>query len=150
VTGKSKWLIALLAVSLAFNLFFIGAWTGRHFAQRGRGPDHEVMGVRAFLRRSGLADADPQVQKVVQARRKQIRERFHALRQAREAVRDALQAQPFDPTRLERALAEAEARSSEMQRDMHGALSEVAREVGAEQRQKMADALWPRPRKHPR
>jgi len=67
------------------------------------------------------------------------------LAEARAQVRAALQAEPFDGPRLDSAFVALEARSMAMQRDMHGALSRMAQAVSAEQRARMADALWPRP-----
>jgi uncharacterized membrane protein len=143
--GISRRFLLLLAASVALNLFFVGIWAGRHWSGRDRGPDAEGLGVHAFLRRSGLGDAGPAVQQIVHEQRAAVRQHMHELADARAQVRAALQAEPFDAARLDAALAVLEARTGGMQRDMHSALSKVARVLDPAQRARMADALWPRP-----
>ena len=146
MSGIPRGVLVVLAVSLALNLFFVGVWTGRHFAHRPHGPAGDVLGVRGFLRRSGLEEVSPEVKKIIHARRDAIRDCVRALGKAREGVRRVLEARPFDPGALDTALREVEARNDALQRAMHGALADVARVVDPEQRERMASALWPRGR----
>lgn len=144
MSGIPKSVLAVLAASLALNLFFVGVWTGRHF-HRERAFHGQPLGVHGFLRRSGLDDAQPEVKKIIRARRDAIRDHMRALGKARDGVRAALQAQPYEPSKLDAALSDVEARNDDLQRAMHGSLADVARAVSPEQRLRMADALWPRP-----
>jgi Spy/CpxP family protein refolding chaperone len=146
MSGLPRSVLTVLAISLALNLFFIGAWTGRHFSGRGPHDQHgETLRARDFIHRSGLDDADPAVHDIIHAQRQRLHEQTRALAEARTAVREALENEPFDPAKLDRALTSVETRNNELQRAMHAALSEVARAVKPDQRRKMANALWPKP-----
>ncbi|HEX4354078.1 MAG TPA: periplasmic heavy metal sensor [Polyangiales bacterium] len=137
--------LILLSASIALNLFLIGAWSARFWMRRDMQGRGDSLSAHAFLRRSGIDENAPNVQAVVQAQRASVRDRMHAVAAARAHVRAALESEPFDPAKLDAALAEVQMRTSEMQRAMHVAVSGVARAVDAEHRRKMADALWPRP-----
>ena len=139
------WLL-LTAASLALNLFCLGAWAGRHFMARERGPYGSRLGIHTFLRHSGLGDAGPEVTQIMRSQRGTMVDHMHEIGDARKQVRAALQARPFDRSQLEHALGTLEARMSGMQHDMHAALIKVAGAVDDTHRAHMADALWPRPR----
>ena len=96
MSGIPRWLLVVLGVSLALNLFFAGAWAGRRFAHPSAPPAHaEQLGVRGFLRRAGLDEKDPAVQQIVRSHREDIRSRMRAVGQARAGVREALMAEPY-------------------------------------------------------
>jgi uncharacterized membrane protein len=133
--------LLLMAASLALNLFFFGALAARMWLPMHR-PE---LGVHAFLRHSGLEHASPDVQAVVHENRAVVRQRMHELGEARKHTRAALQAEPFDGAQLDAAFEQVRTRTVAMQKDMHKALSDVARQLDAKQRKQMAEALWQRP-----
>lgn len=150
MSGIPKKFWALLVVSAALNLFFLGLFAARHDSFRGHGrPQAEDAGPRAFLRHSGLRDAGPEVQAILKQQRQQVRESARAMSTAREHVKQALTAQQFDRAQVDAAFAEVRAGMATMQTDMHRMLTEVASKLNVEQRTRMADELWrghhPRP-----
>src|SRR5256885_1983547 len=118
--GVPKRFAIILAVSVALNLFFFGlvaarfAWGGRGFMRDG--------GETAFLRRSGLHSAGPKAQEVIRRYRATVREAARSLNAARAEVRAALQTEPYDSARVEKAFADVRARTVAMQLDIHMAL----------------------------
>jgi uncharacterized membrane protein len=139
-----KRFLLLLAASLALNLFLLGVGTARFWLRR----DFERNGglsAHAFLHRSGISESDPSVQAIVRTQRATVRKRMRDLSDARAHVREVLESDPLDREKLDEALEAVRTRTSDMQRDMHVAVSGIAGVVDAEHRHKMADALWPRP-----
>ena len=61
------------------------------------------------------------------------------VRKAREAVRQALRAEPFNPAALEQAMAEASARRLEMQKRYQAMIATAAAQVSPEGRTRIAD-----------
>jgi uncharacterized membrane protein len=135
--------LILLAASLALNLFFLGLMAGRQLPLRTR-PSPDEVDARFFLRHSGLRDAGPEVKELMRQRRGEMRERMRAIGDARERVRQALQAEPFDRPQTEQALRQTRELTSQMQADMHQTLADVAGKLDHEQRKRMADSLWGR------
>jgi uncharacterized membrane protein len=144
VSSLPKRLLVLLSVSLALNLFGLGVFAARHW-MRPPGAARGEYGAHAFLHLSGLSNAGPAAQAVVRDHRTSIRQRMHELGDARDEVRAALQAQPFDPARFDTALAAVRKSTASMQEDMHVALSQLARAIDDEHRKHMANTLWQRP-----
>ena len=139
-----KRFLLLLAASLALNLFLLGVGTARFWLRR----DFERNGglsAHAFLHRSGIDESAPAVQAIVRTQRATIRKRMHELSDARAHVREVLEIDPLDREKLDAALETVRTCTSDMQRDMHVAVSGIAGVVDGEHRHKMADALWPRP-----
>lgn len=142
---KGFWL--LLAASVALNLFGLGLAVGRFGALRQHSRSDEV-DPRAFLRHSGLREAGPEVKQILKARREEVKARMRTLAQAREQVRVALEAEPYDPAAVERAFAQTRELTGQMQADLHNALLEVSGKLSPAQRKRMADSLWSRHNKH--
>jgi uncharacterized membrane protein len=137
--------LLLLAASLALNLFLLGAWSARYWLRRDFNALGGPLNAHAFLRRSGIDESKPGVAAIVRAQRATVRKHMHELAEARAQVREALASEPFDAQKLEAALELVRQRTSDMQRDMHAAVSGIASAVDAEHRHKMADAMWLRP-----
>lgn len=132
----------MLAASLALNLFFIGLMAGRHMSLRPHFGRDDESGTRAFLRHSGLREAGPEVKAILRQRHAEIRQRMRAVGQARDQVRQALEAEPYDRAAAEQALRRTRELTTQMQADMHQALIEVADKLDRDQRKRMADSLW--------
>jgi uncharacterized membrane protein len=159
--SKPRKLEIALAISLALNLFFVGFAVGRRsglfhghhgprhahgraLVQHGERPPGPGMdlGPSGFLRRVGIGDAGPEVARVLEARRDELRAQRGAVRRARAAVAGPLNAEPFDAEKLAAALEALRTESADAQARMHATLVEVARTLSPEQRRRMAQAPW--------
>jgi uncharacterized membrane protein len=145
-----KRLAIALAVSVCLNLFFLGFAVGRrvhrpdrHLHERGamHHPGMEL-GPHGFLRRAGLRDAGPDVERILRERRGALRERRAAIEAARHGVAQSLRAEPFDAQRFRTALGTLQTETAQLQTQMHGAFVDVASSLSAEQRQRLAHAPW--------
>jgi hypothetical protein len=131
VTPLAKRLAIALVISVALNLLCIGFFVGRAF----KGPrDRE----RKALRGDARAWHDPRLRKAFAERHVDMAARRDSARRARDAVREALRATPFDRGKLETALAELRAQTSKSQELSHGALVQTAVETSPEGRLKLA------------
>jgi uncharacterized membrane protein len=139
----TKRLVIALALSVSVNLFFAGFAVARrvmmHRAWQAQGP---MLGPRGFLGRAGLGNAGPRARGILEQRRGALRQHHGALRAARDKVREALGAEPFDKARLETALTELHAQTAQMQSTMHATLVELAASLDAAQRKRLANAPW--------
>lgn len=142
---KRFWI--LLVTSVALNLFLLGLMAGRLVHLRPRFERDEI-DTRAFLRQSGLRSAGPEVKAILRQRHGQVRERMHALGQARDHVRRSLEAEPYDPAEVTRALQQTRDLTTQMQADMHEVLVDVAGKLDPDQRKRMAESLWSGRRRH--
>ncbi len=146
----------LLIVSLAANLFlggvfaggFIEAWRQDPEPSHGRPPPFRLhMG--GMLERLP-EDARGQAHDVMERHRGRMRGSVGEMRQARREVAAALAAEPFEPNRLETALAELRRRGGAAQAAMHGAMAELAGDLGPEARRALAEGLAHRRHRQPR
>jgi uncharacterized membrane protein len=149
-----KHLWVMLAVSVMVNLFCLGWFVSRsslplraRMQQHGR--DDGGGGPRGFLHRSGLRDAGPDVQAILKRQRSELHDHSRAIGEARHQAQEALSAEPFEPERLQRSFGEVREQTASMQAAMHKALEDVAGKLNAEQRKRLADALWHRRGDHP-
>ena len=143
MTKTTKRLVIALAASVAVNLFLGGFLTSRAFIHR-RG-EHlaepgPFLGPRGLLGPRGMANATPEVKKVLEQHREGLREHRRRMHEARRGVAEALTTEPFERARLEQALAGARSATDASQAAMHAALLEVAATVGPEERRELAHA----------
>lgn len=127
-TIRRRWfwlVLGLLALSLMLNLFVAGVLTGR-----GGG-------------RLGLAGLPPEIRVVVReelaAERPALVAGMRALRAARDDVRAALLAEPYDTARTEAAFARMREANERVRSVVHGALSRAAAQLPAETRATLPD-----------
>jgi len=142
-----------LGLSVTFNLFCAGLIAQRalHFraarqhlqANAGRPGTPGTTGGH-FLQRSGLLQSAPEVRAVLDRAQPRVLERRQTLAKARDDVRSALQAEPFDAARLDQALSVVREQTAPLQADLHAVLIQVADKLNAAQRKRIADALWRR------
>ena len=128
--GSRRWLW-LGVLSAVLNVFLIGFLAGHHALGPGG------CGGRGFQRGEGRGPMQQMLTKLDRARLKQ---QLGQVRAAREQVREALVAEPFDPAQLEAALARLRERSAAIQLDMHRGLVESARTLTPEQRNRLAES----------
>lgn len=143
----AKWLLAGLIVSLGLNLFLGSMIFGRHFHR----PHGEMFAERAVpaadrpLRRIAQRmfasipdDQRPILESAFAEQRPKLAAASQASRDAREKVRLALQAEPFDPAALDRAFAELRARTDDVQSVMHITIAGAAAKMSGEGRKHLA------------
>jgi Spy/CpxP family protein refolding chaperone len=146
MTPLVRKLVIALAVSVALNLFGLGFVVARGLRHRDqlamhgpgmRPPAGMDFGPRHMMR--GLRDLGPAGQQMMDARREAMRAHHRALRDAQDAVNKALTAEPFDPNKLNAALAELRARQAAAAQAAHGALVDLAGKLDADQRRALAE-----------
>jgi uncharacterized membrane protein len=129
-----RWLILAL-VSAVLNILLIGFLAGRHaFGPAG-------CGVRGFRHEPH----PPFARRIPEGDRSRLREKLEGVRVAREQVRAALVAEPYQAPQLEAALTTLRERSAELQLDMHHQILQTAGQLSVEQRRRLADARFMRP-----
>ena len=133
-----------LLLSLAVNVLLAAALAAGAWRQSGRveqaGVPMRMPGPMQIAR--ALPEEDrPVMRDVLAEHRGEMRPRIMEARRARQAVRDALLADPFDAAALERALAEMRMRDSEVVTFAQTLLAEVAGKVSPQGRQAMAKVI---------
>jgi uncharacterized membrane protein len=148
----SRRLRLLLVISLAVNLFFIGAVavsavTGHGFGI-GFGAPH---GPRPWgmpnprQLRGVLNDEGQQVlSTMLETRRDAFHANLDAMFAARQAVADALAAKPYDAAKVETAMAALREREAVMAASAQGMILELSAKLDDEQRGKVAELLKPK------
>jgi uncharacterized membrane protein len=133
-----RWTITLLAVllvSLAANVFAAGFFLRPFHRHHG---DHEARLAR-FAAMAAIGrespDLEAKVREQVDGVRPAVHQAYLDMANARIEVRDAVRADPFDAARLDTALANLRARSSEFQAIVHGAVVTAVSEASPESRQ---------------
>ena len=128
-------LLAILVISLAANVFAAGFFLRPFHHHSG---DHEARLAR-FAAMAAIGRESPDLEEKVRAQVDAVQPAVHqayiAMAKARIEVRDAVRAEPFDASRLETALADMRARSSEFQAIVHEAVVKAVAEASPESRQ---------------
>ncbi len=140
---KQKIIYAALAVSLAFNLFFIGA-VG-HYAMKWRAVTKDTGWVEKRLDRAeeritrNLDGADEELaRRIFQERRPELLAALKELRAARKDFRASLSVETPDPQTIVAALDRSQAAAQKLNENLHGALRDMGLELSPEARQKIA------------
>lgn len=141
VRAHRRWrLIAI--ISIALNLFLAGLMAGG-FLRKGRG-DRPPPAARAFTMKGAGRALGPEVRPVVdeirQAREGDRKAHFERLRTAANDATAALEAEPFDPKKLDDALAELRSVHAAFQQESHGEFVQLAERLTPEQRKALAVA----------
>ena len=140
----SGWLIGVLFVSLALNMFVGGVWLGhRLFHDRGEYAEahKRKFSMMSFAERMAgrLSPAErEQYMAVIDGYRGEMAAAERQMHEARGKVRDALSAVPFDPQALSDALAASRESFTNVQKVFHSALAAAAAALDTEGRQKLA------------
>jgi uncharacterized membrane protein len=141
VTPMTKRLAIMLAVSVGINLMLGGVllgsrlqrWTHRHAgpaASFAPGPRHDV-------RRDGH-DGRGALRHRIRDQHPELKERREKTFAARNAVRAALEKEPFDKAELERSLETLRQETGRGQEAAHRALVQSAESAGAAERRELA------------
>jgi uncharacterized membrane protein len=142
-----KWVLALLVVSLALNLFIGGIIVGQRLHHHG--PRLDVARERAdsdrrvftFLdRMAGILPPDDRKQflTVIDTYRGELGHADSGVREAREKVRTAIAADPFDRNALEQAFEQTSVRWAEMSKVLHAAMADAISHLSPEGRKALA------------
>jgi uncharacterized membrane protein len=142
-----KWVLLALFLSLGLNLF-IGGFVVAHRFHRpphefaDQRPPNERPGMHAFVDRmaSTLPAADrDQFLSVIAGYKAEMATAEKQVHDARQKVRDAVAADPFDRTALESAFGDVRARMQDMQKVMHGALADAISHLSPDARKALAE-----------
>ena len=139
-----NWLIGILFVSLAFNMFVGGVWLGhRFFHPRGEyGESHKgKFSMMSFAERMGrgLSPSERETyMSAIDGYRGEMAAAERQLQDARARVRDALSADPFNPEALNDALTASRDSFANVQKVFHAALASAAAQLDPQARQKLA------------
>lgn len=140
---------SLLLGSLALNLFFVGIAVA--LAVRGPAPstwDRDVF-VRAERLAATLPPADADVLRAeMQANRDTIGNLQSKYYASREAIRDTLSREPFDPATIRQNMADTRAARQAYDQAIQGAFADAATKMTPAGRAALAD--WPPGRNHAR
>jgi uncharacterized membrane protein len=137
----SRWSRRILFVSLALNLFFVGAWAAfawRHYAWERHRPWTPAMRIERLAESIPPADAD-KLRAEFRSRQSNIEAAVATYRQAQRAVREALRAEPFDPTALRSAMAEARSARSRLDEALQEVIATAGATMTPEGRRSLAD-----------
>lgn len=143
-----KWLTIALVTSVALNLALVGFLAGRLSLAPGLAvPPDPSLGAFRVLREfpeSRREALRPLLREHLQAGRADLRR----MRNAQERIQRALQAEPYDPTALDAALAEFRQALAASQQHGHEALSRLAAHMTPDERRQLLTAMAHRPREH--
>jgi uncharacterized membrane protein len=160
MTPLSKKLVIALVISGALNLLCLGLFAGgairrhqRHDMKerfehvRGPAPGPRGGADAREGRREGRPDGKPErgprrggerpFAKLFSEHPEEMEQHRHAIAEARQAARDALVKEPFEPAALEQSLAKVREQTAVMQADLHRRLVDVARSGTKESREKL-------------
>ncbi len=142
---KSKWLLAILVLSLALNLALVGFLIGRSSAGFAGGDP-----TRGFPRWAML-DMSPErraeLRPAMSSQRASMRRQLRGMRKHHDALRAAVAANPFEAAALDAALADMRTAHAQVESLNHAAFREFVSQLSAAERQQLAEQLN---RPHPR
>ena len=142
---KSKWLLALLVLSLALNLALVGFLLGRSSAGFAGGDP-----TRGFPRWA-MMEMSPERREALRPalsnERANMRRQLRGLREHHQSLRSAVAATPFDAAALDAALADMRSAYAQVESANHAAFREFVTQLTTAERQQLARQLE---RQHPR
>ena len=147
------WMKLVLVVSLALNLAVAGLIGGnalRHWQEGSYGRVEAEPGLdrrQTRLLRMVPEEGREEARRILLSRTEEIDQARREMIEAHMALIDAIRAQPLKPEKLETALARRHEASAEFWRIGMEQMVEVARALGPEQRDKLADRFEERTRR---
>jgi uncharacterized membrane protein len=143
---RSRWLLAALVVSLAVNLAVGGVVLGHVLrGPPGWRPGDPEGGPAHRLMRLLPPEARDTMRQSFEAAGPDIRARAKALREARDRVRDAIAAEPFDRARLDAALSDMRVHVDALQTAVQAAIADGVSKLPADVRRKVSEIRPPGP-----
>ena len=141
----------LLLASLALNLALGASLTWLAF-KPGHAPhqtharEPRPMFHPEALRRALPAERRPMIDAVLASHRQAMHARIDRMRQAREAVREAIRAEPFERERLDAAFAQLRESETLTAEQAHRLLADLAAQATPQERERLARLAGGRPR----
>jgi uncharacterized membrane protein len=138
---RSAWSRRVLLISLALNLFFVGAWAAlawRHYADGRHGhftPANRIERLAAAL---PAADAD-KLRAEFQARTGDVEAATAAFRAAQHHMREALRAEPFSLEALRGGMADARAARLKLDETLQDVIATASAGMTPDGRRRLAD-----------
>lgn len=145
---RRRWAL-LLTLSAGLNLFLLGAAIvhllhypggGEGARPRGPAPSAEGSGLLRDMVHALGGPEHPKIRQLWGERRGEVRQLRRELRDAREALGEALTREPFDEKAVERALNHMHELTSQTQQRAQSALLSLARDLTPEERRRLAEA----------
>ncbi|UTW55506.1 periplasmic heavy metal sensor [Kordiimonas sp. SCSIO 12610] len=142
---KSKWIYAVLVVSVAFNIFVLGVWIGKgkkdykHPPPSGR-LEFNLREIARYL----PPDARGEVREFMREKRPILRDTLLARREAEQEIRNLLAAETVDKEALRAALDAHASHSLRLQAPVREVLLGTVVELDHETRKKIADNIFRR------
>jgi len=136
-----RWSRRILFISVALNLFFVGAWAAlawRHYAWNRHGPWTPAMRIERLAAALPPGDAD-KLRTEFQAHQNNIEAAIASYRQAQRGVRQAIRAEPFDPDVLRAAMAEARGARAKLDEALQDVIARASAAMTPEGRHGVAD-----------
>ena len=136
-----RWSRRILFISLALNLFFVGAWAAlawRHYAWDHHRPWTPAVRIERLAEALPATDAE-KLRAEFRARQSNIDAAIASYRQAQRAMREALRADPFDPAALRTAMADARSARSRLDEGLQDVIATAGAMMTPEGRRSLAD-----------
>jgi uncharacterized membrane protein len=126
--------------SLALNLFFIGVAATHAVRNQFEAQGHFKPGMRLDAMVATLPPGDgAKLRAALDADMDKVSGAHAAYREAQATARRALQAEPFDQTALDRALADIRVKRETLQRALQAVVSKAASEMSPDGRKRLAE-----------
>jgi uncharacterized membrane protein len=137
-SGWSRW---ILFVSLALNVFLLGAWAAqgwRHYALANRAPLNPAGRIERLAEALPPADAE-KLRTEFRAHQGKVETAVTLFRQAQRRMGEALRAEPFNPEALRTAMAEARAARGQLDAALQEVIASAVATMTPEGRRNLAD-----------
>lgn len=136
-----RWSRWILFISLALNLFFVGAWAAfawRHYAWERHRPWTPATRIERLAAALPAGDAD-KLRSEFRARQGNIEAAITSYRQAQHRMREALRAEPFNADTLRAAMAESRAARGKLGEALQDVIASAGAAMTPEGRRSLAD-----------
>ena len=136
-----RWSRWILFVSLALNLFFLGAWAAfawRHFAWERHRPWSPATRIERLAAALPAGDAE-KLRSEFHTHQGNIEAAIASFRQAQHAMREALRAEPFNADALRAAMAEARSARGKLDEALQDVIASAGAAMTPEGRRSLAD-----------
>lgn len=147
MTPKMKWMFAILALSVAGNLFAAGIWLGKEFKPGGgrKGGGSPIEHVEFNMRKlteSLPEDKRLEIRRIFMADRETMREHFMSMRMSEARIRAVLTAETVDIAALEEALDSHQDILGKFRNPMKRVMTEVIATLDQETRKSLVENMW--------
>lgn len=146
MSSKMKWILGILGVSLALNVFALGLYIGKGarailpHRERAAPPPPAFNFKR--LERNLPKEERKKVRALLGEQRQDLRERHRKLRATEQEIKEIILADTVDMEALERALKEHSARAQEMHEPMRWVLLQMVAQLDVEARKKIVEDMF--------